>query len=114
MAMLYFQYKKSIYELYDGGYNASSSAIIDFVNLGLAPSVDPSALHRDKLTISVSTDGASPKLTKSIMAELDALYPLFVITIAAFRCDSYQVLLFSAGKYIKSRYTNCMMGWCES
>ncbi|MBW3859836.1 NAD(P)-binding protein, partial [Staphylococcus aureus] len=35
----------------------------------------PSALHRDKLTISVSTDGASPKLTKSIMAELEALYP---------------------------------------
>ncbi|MBE7598882.1 NAD(P)-binding protein [Staphylococcus aureus] len=37
--------------------------------------VFPSALHRDKLTISVSTDGASPKLTKSIMAELEALYP---------------------------------------
>ena len=37
--------------------------------------VFPSALDRDKLTISVSTDGASPKLTKSIMAELEALYP---------------------------------------
>ena len=31
--------------------------------------------YRDKLTISVSTNGASPKLTKSIMAELEALYP---------------------------------------
>ncbi|HCV0303766.1 TPA: NAD(P)-binding protein [Staphylococcus aureus] len=49
-----------------------------FNNVGDASNgnvVFPSALHRDKLTISVSTDGASPKLTKSIMAELEALYP---------------------------------------
>ncbi|MCQ1231163.1 NAD(P)-binding protein [Staphylococcus aureus] len=48
-----------------------------FNNVGDASNgnvVFPSALHRDKLTISVSTDGASPKLTKSIMAELEALY----------------------------------------
>ncbi|HDA9378676.1 TPA: NAD(P)-binding protein [Staphylococcus aureus] len=45
-----------------------------FNNVGDASNgnvVFPSALHRDKLTISVST----PKLTKSIMAELEALYP---------------------------------------
>ncbi|MCE3364060.1 NAD(P)-binding protein, partial [Staphylococcus aureus] len=49
-----------------------------FNNVGDASNgnvVFPSALHRDKLTISVSTNGASPKLTKSIMAELEALYP---------------------------------------
>ena len=49
-----------------------------FNNVGDASNgnvVFPRALHRDKLTISVSTDGASPKLTKSIMAELEALYP---------------------------------------
>ncbi|HDE6135273.1 NAD(P)-binding protein [Staphylococcus aureus] len=49
-----------------------------FNNVGDASNgnvVFPSALHRDKLTISVSTDGASPKLTKSIMAEFEALYP---------------------------------------
>ncbi|HDK9106778.1 TPA: NAD(P)-binding protein [Staphylococcus aureus] len=49
-----------------------------FNNVGDASNgnvVFPSALHRDKLTMSVSTDGASPKLTKSIMAELEALYP---------------------------------------
>ncbi|ELN9439513.1 NAD(P)-binding protein [Staphylococcus aureus] len=47
----------------------------DIVDASNGNVVFPSALHRDKLTISVSTDGASPKLTKSIMAELEALYP---------------------------------------
>ncbi|MCG9811670.1 NAD(P)-binding protein [Staphylococcus argenteus] len=38
--------------------------------------VFPSTFRRDRLTISVSSDGASPKLTKQIMLELEKLYPL--------------------------------------
>jgi precorrin-2 dehydrogenase/sirohydrochlorin ferrochelatase len=34
----------------------------------------PSTLHRGKLSISVSTSGASPSLTKSIISELSTLY----------------------------------------
>lgn len=37
--------------------------------------VFPSTFRRDRLTISVSSDGASPKLTKRIMLELEKLYP---------------------------------------
>ncbi|UMT80622.1 NAD(P)-binding protein [Staphylococcus roterodami] len=37
--------------------------------------VFPSTFRRDRLTISVSSDGASPKLTKQIMLELEKLYP---------------------------------------
>ncbi|SUL38037.1 Precorrin-2 dehydrogenase [Staphylococcus aureus] len=44
-----------------------------FNNVGDASNgnvVFPSALHRDKLTISVSTDGASPKLTNQLWQSL--------------------------------------------
>lgn len=61
------KYIKSIYELYDGGYNASSSAIIDFVNLGLAPSVDTLIVSLSRCSALGNTTlpfDASPTLLK--------------------------------------------------
>lgn len=35
----------------------------------------PNTIRRDKLTISVATEGASPKLNQQIVKELEAMYP---------------------------------------
>ncbi|MBO1199548.1 NAD(P)-binding protein [Staphylococcus simiae] len=52
----------------------------------------PSTFNRDRLSISVSTDGASPKLTKYIIEQLKVLYPSSYAPFIQFLYTSRQII----------------------
>lgn len=52
----------------------------------------PSTFNRDRLSISVSTDGASPKLTKHIIEQLQVLYPSSYVPFIQFLYTSRQII----------------------
>jgi hypothetical protein len=84
---------------YDGGYNASSSAIIDFVNLGLAPSVDTLIVSLSRFIAATN----EPRVNEAVKQALPE-HALFNNV-----GDASNGNVVFPGKYIKSRYTNCMM-----